>query len=234
VTIGSHGASKHVQIINYPTVSQAVRFLREECQCISITGLMGSCPNSYSRNGYCVTKQGDLAQINIAALHNPEKYVENCAENLLLGLSFPAPFFHVDLSRTRNICIALSKEKFGLPLSLANVCDSFLHIPHPIGGVISDAVDQIFPPLLNTPACLSIALHEITAKCGYSENVIHGHKFTVVKKHYVIENGNDQTTVATTNKAGSEHNVIRSDNSFGEDINMDQLFESQSDDIQKT
>ena len=46
---GAHGASNHVQIIAFPTASQAAAYLRrrEDCHCTTIIGLLGGIPNGY-------------------------------------------------------------------------------------------------------------------------------------------------------------------------------------------
>ena len=51
---GSHGASKHVRIIAFPLAEQAAAFLREECQCQSLIGLLGCLPDGYAEKGYPV------------------------------------------------------------------------------------------------------------------------------------------------------------------------------------
>lgn len=52
---GSHGASKHVTIIAFPTASQAVQYLRHELGCDTLFGLIGGLPNGYDdTNGYPV------------------------------------------------------------------------------------------------------------------------------------------------------------------------------------
>jgi hypothetical protein len=72
-----------------------------------------------------------------------------------------------------NICIGLSKERQGLPLSISRCCDSLIHIPHlPLCGST---------PLLDTPSCLSITLAYISDSIGYSERSIHAHKFDVIR-----------------------------------------------------
>jgi len=52
---GSHGASKHINIIAFPTASQAVQYLRQDLGCDTLLGLLGGLPNGYDdTNGYPV------------------------------------------------------------------------------------------------------------------------------------------------------------------------------------
>ena len=60
-----------------------------------------------------------------------------------------------------------------MPVSLAGVCDSFIHIPYP------RALGE--RPLVDPPSCLSILLHEFTSWAGYNERTFQGHKFDVVR-----------------------------------------------------
>jgi hypothetical protein len=168
---GSHGASKNVEIVAYPTVEQAVAFLRgSECSCQSLIGLMGSMPGGYETDGYAVYEDEDemgLARVlNVAASKTLKE---------LPVRSFPVftrPF------SAGNACIVLSKKlRSGLPLSLARQCDAFVHVPH----AAIPHKDGESPPLLDTPSCLSITLHHLTTWAGYDERTFQGHKFEVTR-----------------------------------------------------
>lgn len=106
--------------------------------------------------------------------------------------------------RRGNICIALGKERYGLSIQLAQCCDSFLHVPYPsivrtttttltdAGNPMPSSSAVVVSSLLNVPACLSIALHEITCMYQYHENLFQGHKFDVDRKHtYPVTNSNN-------------------------------------------
>lgn len=168
---GSHGASKNVEIVAYPTVEQAVAFLRgPECSCRSLIGLLGSMPDGYETGGYAVYEDEDetgLAQVlNIAA----SKKLKECPTR-----SFPIFTRHFTAG---NACIVLSKKhRSGLPLSLARHCDAFVHVPH----VAIPHKDGESPTLLDTPSCLSITLHHLTTWAGYDERTFQGHKFEVTR-----------------------------------------------------
>lgn len=72
-----------------------------------------------------------------------------------------------------NICIAISKDKQGLPLPISRCCDSLVHIPHlPLCGNT---------PLLDTPSSLSIMLSTLCESIGYEERGFHEHKFYVTR-----------------------------------------------------
>jgi hypothetical protein len=167
---GSHGASKNVEIIAYPTVEQAVAFLRgPECSCQSLVGLLGSLPDGYETDGYAVYEDEDesgLAQVrNVAASKTLKE---------LPVRSFPV--FTCPFS-AGNACIVLSKKhRSGLPISLARHCDAFVHVPHTAIPHVDGA-----PPLLDTPSCLTITLHHLTTWAGYDERTFQGHKFEVTR-----------------------------------------------------
>jgi hypothetical protein len=167
---GSHGASKNVEIIAYPTVEQAVAFLRgPDCACQSLLGLLGSMPDGYETKGYAVYHDKDengLAQIvNVAASKTMKE---------LPIRSFPV--FTCPFS-AGNTCIVLSKKP-GLPLSLARHCDALVHVPH---VAIQSEGGEFLQILLDTPSCLSITLHHLTAWAGYDERTFQGHKFEVTR-----------------------------------------------------
>jgi hypothetical protein len=168
---GSHGASKNVEIVAYPTVEQAVAFLRgSECSCQSIIGLMGSMPDGYETDGYAVYEDED--ETGLARVMNVE------AGKPLKELPIRSfPVFTRPFS-PGNACIVLSKKlRSGLPLSLARHCDAFVHVPH--AAIPHQSGES--PTLLDTPSCLSITLHHLTTWAGYDERTFQGHKFEVTR-----------------------------------------------------
>jgi len=94
----------------------------------------------------------------------------SCEATAAASRSFPLAAFAF---KKGNICFAVSKLRQGLPHSLAKYCDSFVHVPH-----INLHSDR---PLLDSPACLSILLHEYSSWAGYDERTFQGHKFEVVR-----------------------------------------------------
>ena len=78
---------------------------------------------------------------------------------------------HIDLGKTMpvhsrqfsgDVCFLMSKDKRGMPVSQANMCHSFIHVPH---GNYEPCDDS----LLDHATTLSIVLHHYTAWCGYEE-----------------------------------------------------------------
>lgn len=155
---GSHGASKNVQLIAFPTCDQALDFLRVSCRCQSVVGLLGPLPGGNDSTGYELEENDSVIS-----------FWRKC-EIKSSRLSFPLCSFPFE---NGNICFAVSKRNEGLPSSLARICDSLIHIPHP------HAPGE--RPLIDPPACLSILLHEFTSWAGYKEHTFQGHKFDVVR-----------------------------------------------------
>lgn len=177
-TEGSHGASKHVPIIAFPTVEQANLYLRtavEEggCGCHRLVGMLVGVADAFSLTGYSVIADPitGLAQV---CLDNSKKDALFTAKSLPVN---SRPF-----QKGGNTCIVLSKLPRGLPLHLANVCDDFVHVPHV--SILCDPVDGSLASsaiLLDAQSCLSITLCHFAAWAKYSERMFEGHKFDVVK-----------------------------------------------------
>jgi len=236
---GSHGASKYVQIIAFPTVEQAVAFLHNDCHCPNLIGLLGPCPGGYDIMpvietdgvvhayyppcGTTTNTGGETVNNDNAALSLTQQDVLVNSSNNSKKVSYPVhtrPFSssssplsssavdaNAGSSRIgyKNTCWVVSK-RVGLPISLAQQCTQFVHVAQQTIVVPTIATttttttttknnnNQGFsspPPtlsssspllLLDTPACLSIALHEFTecmAGQYYGERPVHGHKFQV-------------------------------------------------------
>lgn len=164
-TEGSHGAAKHVAMVAFPIVEQAVSYLRHSQGCTSLIGLLGGVADAYDSDGYIVHKVQERIQV---AVQQPP-------ETLSSKRSFP---IHVHPFVEGNCCFVISKNWNGLPSFLANQCDFFVHIPHaaiPVEGTLGGR-------LLDTPSCLSIALHHFTAWAKYDERDFQGHKFDVGRR----------------------------------------------------
>jgi len=152
---GSHGASKNVDFIAFPTSKQAADYLRFELGCSEIIGLLGS-----FENGYEALNLGlDVKSNNLRA----QKDTTLETFGLLTKESFPVH----DFKANSNCCLAVHR-KFGLPLNLAQQCSRFVHVP-----VVSG--------MLDSPACMSIVLHEFTEQFEYTEQGFRGQKFAVVR-----------------------------------------------------
>lgn len=178
---GSHGASKHVSMIAFPTVEQAATYLRSSmleggCGCSRLVGLLSGAPGAFSSQGYSIKVVADLAHVN---LDNEEHEIV-----LPSAKSFPVNSRPFQLGG--NTCFVLSKLSKGLPLPLANVCDDFVHVPH--ATVVCKSVDgesSSAEILLDVQSCLSITLSYFAAWAKYDQRVVKEHKFDVGK----AENG---------------------------------------------
>lgn len=166
-TEGSHGASKHVEMVAFPALYQAVEYLRLPldqggCGCTSVMGMLSAGAGAFDKEGYETRVKGGLVSV-----------ANNLSTSSELPKSYPVhtnPF-----QRGGNFCIVLSKNWKGLPASLAEVCDLFVHVPHSV--IVSEETEARL--LLDAPSCLSITLHHLTQFMGYDERVFQGHKFEV-------------------------------------------------------
>lgn len=271
--IGAHGSSKHVQIINFPTTRQAETFIRNECHCQIIIGLLGSPPttheNYYNECGYPVRQMklenidddNDIKIETILVVSNNSESEQNENANekdvecdSVLSKhdhrrsypphSVPLNIDSTTLLKTKNnavdqctnngnVCIAFSKRHFGLPIDLADVCDHFVHIPH---RTISSTNGK---SLLNTQACISITLYELTSRMGYHEAKFQGQKFTIIEttmnnKHklHCTDNDNKKSEVETnlTSKSDMIDPVNEGDNYIGFTIFSENLDEEMNGD----
>jgi hypothetical protein len=146
-------------MIAFPTVDQAVSYLRGQVECKSLVGLLGGVANAYDSSGYNVLEQDETFQVT----------VEASTERTTAKSSYP---IHSRPFVEGNCCFVIGKLSTGLPSSLASQCDFFVHIPHvDVSG--DDA------RLLDVPSCLSISLHHFTAWAQYDERGFQGHKYEV-------------------------------------------------------
>jgi hypothetical protein len=87
-----------------------------------------------------------------------------------------------------NICFVVSKQKQGLPMPLFRACDAYVHVPFSSRRVQKgnnnddDESSHNNILLLDSPACLSIVLHELTTQMQMvycEERTFQQHKFHV-------------------------------------------------------
>lgn len=196
---GSHGASKHVQMVAFPTATQAANFLTTTCQCRTIVGLLGGLPGGYEGPSEVYWNQPDAATQStkgedsilakaesIIAMNTPNRSQIHSSINshLLVGKSFPVSDPNLPLGSSGNIALAVSKDAHGLPQALAEHCHTFCHVPHaeiPSMDPNDDEHKQksaIFT-LLDLPATMSIIFHHFAMRLGYHEGIFEGHKFHV-------------------------------------------------------
>mmetsp|Transcript_26295 Transcript_26295/g.37048 ORF Transcript_26295/g.37048 Transcript_26295/m.37048 type:complete len:264 (+) Transcript_26295:98-889(+) len=189
-TDGSHGAAKHINVMAFPTVDQAVSFLRETCKCKSIVGMLGGSPGAYQSKGCIVRedKESNVVSIQQAKVNESSGEENDQSAGLLYPQSFP---IDVRPFRKGNCCFALSKDWRGLPIHLARCCDMFVHVPH------SNIYQQ---QLLDTPSCISVVLHHFTSSAGYNERDYTGHKFEVQQGVKLALKDDREKTIARAQK----------------------------------
>lgn len=161
---GSHGASKHLDIVAWPTASQAVRYLREMCGCQLIVGSLGCVPDGFSADGYQVLCHND-GIVRVTTNHDDKATDES------IGLSLPV---HVG-KFSGTVCLAINRLGEGLSRDLGVHCDSFVHVPHEQAGVAPVG-------LLDTPSTMSIVLNYVCDQLKMNERIYEGHKFQVAER----------------------------------------------------
>lgn len=160
-THGSHGAAKHVSMVAFPTVDQAVSYLRDECDCKSMVGILGGVADAYDTSGYSVLEENENHVVSVE---------EATDETAVTKRSYP---IHCRPFLKGNCCFVISKNPKGLPNSLASQCNFFVHVPH------INVTDDEPSRLLDAPSCLSIALHHFTTWAQYDERDFQEHKYEV-------------------------------------------------------
>ena len=176
-TEGSHGASKHVKIVNFVTHEQAVRYLQEECGCERVVGLMGALVGGYEKDGCDVIQDSN---------EEPAFSTEAKQQSSLLGRSYPVHGLPASLLRCATVALAVSKQS--LPLEWARLCDTFVHVPQ-ASRIVADA------RLLEHAALISLALYHLV-RLDAHEHASQGHKFHVVATKHAREADDDAVTEA--------------------------------------
>ena len=146
--------------------------MRQDRHCTSIIGLMGPQPNGYGYSDCPVYYDLETSCV---------KFAEDGTLSNRCSVSLDVATFSKGA-----ICVGLSKDKQGLPLSVGRCCDSYVHIPHlPLCGV---------HPLLDTPSSLSILLSHVCEFIGFKERAFHEHKFDVTRptQHAFLVNDSDK------------------------------------------
>jgi hypothetical protein len=166
---GSHGASKHVELVAFPSHAGALDFLRNTCGCHHFVGLMGGVANAYDDKGYAVVEENE--RVKVVA---PGSII--VSESPPSSSTFPRSFPLHARPFNGDCCLVVGKQSMGFPLSLslARLCDAFIHVPH--GGSNDFS-------LLNTESCLSIVLADFYLWAGYPNGVYMGQKYEVQKVH---------------------------------------------------
>ena len=169
---GSHGASRNVDVVAFPTSKQAVDYLKTELGCSEIIGLLGSFEDGYHTLNLGIDEKSN----NLRA----RKDITSKTLDLLTNESSPVHEFKAN----PNCCLAVNR-KFGLPLNLAQHCSRFVHVP-------------VLAGILDSPACMSIVLHEFTEQFECTEQGFRGQKFAVVRPN--LENMKEKLSHERLNK----------------------------------
>ena len=178
---GSHGSHKHVELSSFPTHAQAVTFLRETCQVSQFLGLVGGVSNCYSADGYptelrelTMTNQKTKEQKAELYLYVKPDMNENTEttdgkpsqshshSEKVFPKSFPVSAKPYSAEPGSNCCLVIGRRSQGLPIALADICDSFVHVPTIDLDLDDDDSHSCNEGLLNMidlESCLSIVLH---------------------------------------------------------------------------
>lgn len=176
---GSHGASRHVEILAFPTGDKALFYLKNSCGCSSVLGLLGAVPNGYEKKPLVQTEDN---QGGILSAGMTENELQQQQEHPSRKFSLPIHLYSPS-NITGSLCLVVAKGRQGLPASLARLCDAFVHVPHHDLAVGDEKPCCTTNPLLDTPSCMSIALHEITRRMvGWNERQFHGQKYELAQQ----------------------------------------------------
>ena len=192
-TDGSHGASRHVDIVAFPTFAQAATYLKgDECQVSDVIGVLGDLPLSRElQNEPCPVQRETVVANGVSWL--TARVVPLSMEGNTSTFAKSQPIHHRPFSKGgKNVCFLVSKKRFGLPASQAELCTSFVHVPtlqmtptsskvdtHSNNSLDGDSLVQC--GFVDTQTCLSIVLHHYTAAKGYKERDFEKQKFQVAK-----------------------------------------------------
>lgn len=168
---GSHGASKHVEILAFPTVDQALKSLGADRNSIDLIGLLGGSPVKKDEFSVYEDPDSGLAEILGDDKPNIDSY-----KSVYAAKSYKVSSWPFDESKIQ--CFAICKMKRGLSLDLARQCNKFIHIPHRnMGRGFGHG------PILDVPSCLSIVLHHYSEWASRNERNFDGHKFELERSH---------------------------------------------------
>lgn len=212
---GSHGAYKHVELLAFHNHESAVKALKEELG-FRIVGILQGAPEAYSSNGqdvHCVRHPQPKEDTVLVKRKNvpPQDIVE-------MATPFPKSYPLHCRPFSRRTCLAVGKRARGLPLSLAQLCDSFVHIPHHGLSSLDDEESSLSPSSfhhdstwITVEAGMSIVLHEFALWAGYgriakdskSGNVVHyqGQKYHVEQKQKGISDPDEKAKKQEQRKA---------------------------------
>ncbi|KAL3945052.1 MAG: hypothetical protein SGBAC_000843 [Bacillariaceae sp.] len=200
---GSHGASKHVELVSFPTFGQAVEALKKHK--FQLIGVLGGAANAYDELGYMVHTVEQ-------PIHHSDK---NKTETVATISADPSDSDQKDMPKSfpihcrpfqQNTCLVVGKRAVGLPLRMAEHCEKFVHVPHVAAlqpsanandGTSTTTTTTITTTANNNTnsdnnnpklsswftgeACVSIILHEFASWAGFHSETYKGQKYKVLK-----------------------------------------------------
>mmetsp|Transcript_1711 Transcript_1711/g.2460 ORF Transcript_1711/g.2460 Transcript_1711/m.2460 type:complete len:302 (-) Transcript_1711:7-912(-) len=253
---GSHGASKHVDTIAFPTIDQAVQYLKSpkecngdddavvegtcehDCGVTSIIGVLGASPGGYGP--MVVTEDLDASLAVVTSGNNsfssPIGVNVTTTKNVCHNYPNSLPVSKRPF-RNGNVCFSISKQWAGLPLSQARYCDSFIHIPTVNYNIDIEKDDNTTGALaikrckyrmLDPPSFISIALHHYTAWAKYDQRIFTGNKFQVAS----LNKGDTQRSNAQKHAAKLREEARRDRSKAAEEVfngNFQDIFSNSAD-----
>ena len=145
-----------------------------------MVGLLGACPNGYREMEVYEDHSSGVVKLRYLTGDDSESRSQIYKNSLQPPCKRSIPVHQRPFSVIRNTCFAISKQRQGLPIALAEQCDAFVHVAHASFQNGHCSKDNS-PLLLDSPSCLSITLHEFTEHAGYNERQFDGHKFQVAR-----------------------------------------------------
>lgn len=177
---GSHGASKHVELVSFPTHQQAIETLKHHEY--ELIGVLGGAANADEENGYQIAESEQTSTVD-------KSKMEEC---VAVSTSSNASKRSKDLPKSYpihcrpfagNTCFVVGKRAEGLPRRLAKLCQKFVHISHQaaLTGANNNDSQTNSITWLNGEACVSIILHEFSAWAGFHAENYQGQKYKVLR-----------------------------------------------------
>ena len=180
---GSHGASKHVELVSFPTFGQAVETLKKHK--FQLIGVLGGAANAYE-------EAGQLVHTIEQPIHHSDK---NKTETVVAVSSDPSDSDQKAMPKSfpihcrpfqQNTCLVVGKRAVGLPLRMAEHCEKFVHVPHvaalqPSNNADGTTTNPKLASWFTGEACVSIILHEFASWAGFHSETYKGQKYKVLK-----------------------------------------------------
>eukprot|EP00980_Cylindrotheca_fusiformis_P030261 scaffold24613_cov176-Cylindrotheca_fusiformis.AAC.5 len=176
---GSHGASKHVELVSFPTHQQAVDTLKQHDY--DLVGILGGVANADDEAGYDTEESEQSSNIDKTST---EHFVTVSSSSKGDSGGSRSKSYPVHCRPFSNYtCFVVGKRAVGLPLRLAKFCQRFVHISHQAELKNQTASENSLNCVawLNLESCVSIVLHEFSAWAGFHSEHYQGQKYKVLR-----------------------------------------------------